>query len=121
MKNVLKKCNIITYKKIKKASETQTFKITIKLNNRRITTIINNNATINFISQRLMKALNLFTQIKTNSYEIIVINESNLKSKNKKQITKKIQFLSMIIQQHHKEIILNIANIISYNIVLKLS
>ena len=83
--------------------------------------MINNNATTNFILQQLIKTLNLFTQIKTNSHEIIVINKSNLKSKNKKQITKKTQLLSIAIQQYHKKIILNIANIINHNIVLKLS
>ena len=92
MKNVLKKCNTITYKKIKEFSETQTFKIIIKLDNRRIIIIIDNNATTNFILWQLVKTLNLFTRIKANSYEIIVINENNLKSKNEKQITKKHNF-----------------------------
>ena len=97
MKSVLKEYNTIIYKKIKNINKTRTFKIIIKFNNRRITIIIDNNATTNFILQQLMKTLNLFTQIKTNSYEIIVINENNLKSKNKKQITKKTRLLSITI------------------------
>ena len=120
MKGVLKECNTTAYKKIKKVNETRTHKTTIKLDNRQVTAMIDNNATTNFISRQLIKTLNLFTQIKKKSYKLIVINENNLKSKNKKQIIKKTRFLLIIIQRYHEKIIFNIANIISYNIVLKL-
>ena len=67
-----------------------------------------------------MKKLNLFIKKKEKFYELIVINKNSLKSKNEKQITKKTQFLSIIIQQHYKKIFFNIVSIINYNIVLKL-
>ena len=82
--------------------------------------MIDSDATTNFISQQLMKTLNLLIQIKKKLYELIVINGSSLKSENKKQIIKETRFLSMVIQQHYKKIIFDITNIISYNIVLKL-
>ena len=44
-----------------------------------------------------MKKLNLFTQVKNNLYELIVINESRLKLKKKEQVKEKTRFLSIII------------------------
>ena len=79
-------------KKIKKTNDIHTWKIIVNFDNRRIITMIDNNATNNFISKRLIKTLNLSTQFKKVSYELIVINENNLKSKKDEQIKKKQKF-----------------------------
>ena len=80
--------------------------------------MINNDATNNFISKKLIKTLNLSTQFKKTLYELIVINKNKLKKN--EQIKKKTKFLLMIIQHHHEKIFFDIVNMINHNFVLKL-
>ena len=69
------------YKKIKKINNIRTWKIIIKFDIRQITIMINNDATNNFISKKLIKILNLSTQFKKNVVRINCYKQKQFKKK----------------------------------------
>ena len=122
MKNSLKKCNntIKILQQMNSTNYARTFCTSIRLKFHRFTTMINFDATRNFVFSFFVNKKDLLTQKKKNVYNLIIINKNSLKS-NDEMIIEKIIFLTITFQQHHEEFTLNIVRMINHDIVLKMS
>ena len=109
MKNSRKKCNntIRILQQLNSTNYARIFCTFIRFKFHRFTTIINFDATRNFVSSFFVNKKNLLTQKKKNAYNLMIINENSLKD-NDEIIIEKIIFLTIIFQQHHEEFTLNI-------------
>ena len=58
-------------------------------------------------------------QKKNNSYNLIVVDRNSLSDRNER-VMKETRPLSVTIQHHHKKIIFDIVQMITYNIVLEM-
>ena len=100
-------------------SYARTFCTFIRLEFHRLTTMINFDATRNFVSSSFVNKKDLLTQKKKNVYSLMTIDEDSLKS-NDEMIIEEIIPLTMTFQQHHEELILNIVRMINHDIVLRM-
>ena len=91
----------------------------IRINDHKITIIINSNASTNFISTNFVNRKKLFTRSKNDNYSLITINDKTLLNNNK-MMNLKTRSLSIVIQQYHEKNIFDIIEMITHNIVLKL-
>ena len=114
-----KKCNMIVYKQLNLINTTSIFQTSINVNEHRFTTMIDSNATENFMSQNFIERKRLFTRKKNDSYDLIIIDENSLSNENEKMNTK-IKSLSIAIQRHHEELIFDIVRMITHDVVLKM-
>ena len=121
MKGSLKKYNNTTkvLQQLNSTSYARTFCTLIRLRSHRLTTMINFDATKNFVSSSLVNRKSLLTQKKKDAYNLMTIDGDPLKG-NDEMITKEIILLTMTFQQHHKEFTLNIVRMINHDIVLKM-
>ena len=119
MKGSLSKCNNTTkaLQQLNSTSYARIFCTFIRFEFHRLTTMINFDATRNFVSSSLVNRKNLFTQKKKDVYNLMIINENSLKN-NDEMIIEEIIFLTMTFQQHHEEFTLNIVRMINHDIVL---
>ena len=119
MKGSLKKCNMTkrALQQLNSTSYARTFCTSIRIKLHRFTTMINFDATRNFVSSSLVNKKGLSTQKKKNVYNLMTIDENSLKS-NDEMIIEKIIPLTMTFQQHHEEFTLNIVRMINHDIVL---
>ena len=122
MKNSLKKCNNTTkvLQQLNSTNYARTFCTFIRFEFHRFTTMINFDATRNFVSSFLVNKKDLLTQKKKNAYNLMTINENSLKG-NDEIIIEKIISLTMTFQQHHEEFTLNVVRMINHDIVLRMS
>ena len=100
-------------------SYARTFCTLIRFEFHRLTTMINFDATRNFVSSSLVNRKDLLTQKKKDAYNLMTIDEDPLKN-NDEIIIEKIIFLTMTFQQHHEELTLNIVRMINHDIVLEM-
>ena len=121
MKNSLQKCNNIekTLQQINSINYARIFCTSIRLRFHRFTTMINFDATRNFVSSSLVDKKELLTQKKKNVYNLMTIDENSLKN-NDEMIIEEIIFLTMTFQQHYKELTLNIVRMINHDVVLEM-
>ena len=121
MKNSLKKCNNTTrvLQQLNSTSYARIFCTFIRLEFHRLTTMINFDATRNFVSSFLVNKKGLLTQKKKNAYSLVTINEDPLKS-NDEMIIEEIIPLTITFQQHHEKFTLNIVRMINHDIVLEM-
>ena len=121
MKNSLKKCNNTTraLQQLNSTNYARTFCTSIRFEFHRFTTMINFDATRNFVSLSFVNKKGLFTQKKKNAYNLIFINEDSLKN-NDEMIIEEIMSLTITFQQHHEKFTLNIVRMINHDIVLKM-
>ena len=121
MKGPLQKCNTTrrALQQLNSTSYARTFCTPIRLESHRFTTMINFDATRNFVSSSLMDRKGLLIQKKKNAYSLVTINRDPLKG-NDEMIIKEIISLTMTFQQHHKEFTLNIVRMINHDIVLRM-
>ena len=119
MKGPLRECNNIerALQQLNSTSYARIFCTLIRLESHRFTTMIDFDATRNFVSSSLVDRKDLFTQKKKDAYSLMAINEDSLKS-NDEMITKEIIPLTMTFQQHHEELTLNIVRMTNHDIVL---
>ena len=119
MKGPLQECNNIerALQQINSTNYARTFCTPIRLKSHRLTTMINFNATGNFVSSSLVDRKGLPTQKKKDAYSLVTINGDPLKS-NDEMIIEEIIPLTMTFQQHHEELTLNIVRMISHDVVL---
>ena len=90
------------------------FRIQIKIQKQIYETLIDSDATENFIFQIFMNREEFSTRKFEKSYLIQVVNEDELDTK----ITKKTAFMIMTIQNHQEALIFDIVEMIIYNIIL---
>ena len=121
MKDSLKECNNTTkaLQQINSTSYARTFCTSIRLRSHRLTTMINFDATRNFVSSSLVNRKGLSTQKKKDAYSLMTIDKDPLKG-NDEMIIEEIIPLTMTFQQHHEELTLNIVRIINHDIVLRM-
>ena len=121
MKNSLKKCNNTTkvLQQLNSTNYARIFCTFIRFEFHRFTTMINFDATKNFISSFFVNKKNLFTQKKKNAYNLMTIDKNSLKG-NDEMIIEEIIFLTITFQQHHEEFTLNVVRMINHDIVLKM-
>ena len=121
MKNSLKKCNNTTkvLQQLNSTNYARTFCTFIRFEFHRFTTMINFDATRNFVSSFFVNKKDLLTQKKKNAYKLMIINEDSLKG-NDEMIIEKIIPLTMTFQQHYEKVTLNIVRMINHAIVLKM-
>ena len=121
MKSSLKECNNTTrvLQQLNSTNYARIFCTLIRFEFHRFTTMINFDATKNFVSLSFVNRKNLFIQKKKNAYNLMIINENSLKD-NDEMIIKEIMSLTMTFQQHHEEFTLNIVRMINHDIVLKM-
>ena len=122
MKGSLRECNNTTkaLQQINSTSYARTFCTSIRLRFHRLTTMINFDATRNFVSSSLVNRKSLPTQKKKNAYSLMTIDEDSLKD-NDEMIIEEIISLTMTFQQHHEELTLNVVRMINHDIVLRMS
>ena len=92
----------------------------IKVNDCRLTTIIDFDAINNFMIKALVERKEYSTQKKSNVQNLVIVNKNSLFARNEK-VNKETKLLSIAIQQHHEKLAFNIVRIITHNIVLKMS
>ena len=121
MKSSLKECNNTTrvLQQLNSTSYARAFCTFIRFEFHRLTTMINFDATRNFVSSSLVDKKDLLIQKKKDVYNLMIINEDSLKG-NDEMIIKKIIPLTMTFQQHHEEFTLNIVRMINHDIVLRM-
>ena len=121
MKNSLKECNNTTrtLQQLNSTNYARTFCTLIRLEFHRLTTMINFDATKNFVSLFFVNKKNLLIQKKKNVYNLMIIDKNSLKN-NDEMIIEKIIFLTITFQQHHEKFTLNIVRMINHDIVLKM-
>ena len=121
MKNSLKECNNIikVLQQLNSTSYARIFCTLIRFESHQFTTMIDFDATRNFVSSSLVNKKDLSTQKKKNVYSLMIINENSLKN-NDEMIIEEIIFLTMTFQQHHEEFTLNIVRMINHDIVLRM-
>ena len=119
MKGSLQECNNIkrALQQINSTNYARTFCASIRFGSHRLTTMINFDATRNFVSSSLVDRKGLSTQKKKNAYSLMTIDEDPLKG-NDEMIIEEIILLTMTFQQHHEELTLNIVRMINHDIVL---
>ena len=119
MKNSLQECNNIekALQQINSINYARIFCTLIRFEFHRFTTMINFDATRNFVSSSLVDRKGLPTQKKKNAYSLVTINEDPLQSNNE-MIIEEIISLTMTFQQHHEELTLNIVRMINHDVVL---
>ena len=119
MKGSLKECNNTTkaLQQLNSTSYTRTFCTLIRFKFHRFTTMIDFDATRNFVSSSLVDRKSLLTQKKKDAYNLVTIDEDPLKG-NDEMIIEEIIPLTMTFQQHHEELTLNIVRMINHDIVL---
>ena len=100
-------------------SYARTFCTLIRLRSHRLTTMINFDATRNFVSSSLVDRKGLFTQKKKDAYNLVTIDGDPLKG-NDEMIIEEIIPLTMTFQQHHEELTLNVVRMINHDIVLEM-
>ena len=121
MKDSLKECNNTTraLQQLNLINYARTFCTFIRFESHRLTTMINFDATRNFISSSFVDRKDLPTQKKKDAYNLMTINGDSLKG-NDEMIIEKIISLTMIFQQHYEELTLNIIRMINHDIVLRM-
>ena len=121
MKNSLQKCNntIRVLQQLNSTNYARTFCTSIRFEFHRFTTMINFDATRNFVSSSFVNKKGLFIQKKKNAYNLMIINGDSLN--NNEMIIEEITFLTITFQQHHEEFTLNIVRMINHDIVLGMS
>ena len=122
MKDSLKKCNNTTRALQQKNSTNyaRTFCTLIRFEFHQLITMIDFDATRNFVSSFLVNKKDLFTQKKKNVYNLMIINGNPLKD-NDEMIIEKIISLTITFQQHYEEFTLNVVRMINHDIVLEMS
>ena len=122
MKDSLKECNNTTrvLQQINSTNYARTFCTPIRLKFHQFTTMINFDATKNFVSSFLVNKKDLLTQKKKNAYSLVTIDGDPLKG-NDEMIIEEIIPLTMTFQQHHEEFTLNVVRMINHDIVLGMS
>ena len=119
-KKHIKKFNFTTHVQLKTTSNTiLQFTTSIRINNYKITTIINSNALTNFMLINFVNKKKIFTRSKNDNYSFIIINDKTLLKKNK-IMNLKTKSLSIIIQQYYEKNIFDVIEIIIHDVVLKL-
>ena len=115
----MKKCNntIKVLQQLNLTNYARIFCTFIRFEFHRFTTMINFDATRNFVSSSLVNKKGLPTQKKKNAYNLVTIDEDPLKG-NDEMIIEEIIPLTMTFQQHHEEFTLNIVRMINHDIVL---
>ena len=81
--------------------------------------MIDSSATKNFMSQNFIERINFFIRRKNDTYDLMIIDENSLSSKNERMNTKIIS-LSLVIRQHHEKFIFDIMRMITHDVVLKM-
>ena len=122
MKNSSKKCNI-TIKALQQLNSTSYARIFctfIQFELHRLTTMMNFDATRNFVSSFFVNKKKLLIRKKIDAYNLMTINGDPLKDNNE-IITKEITLLKMTFQQHYEELVLNVVDMINHDIVLRMS
>ena len=119
MKGPLQECNNIekALQQINSINYARTFCTSIRLKSHRFTTMINFDATRNFVSSSLVNKKDLSTRKKKDAYSLMTIDGDPLKG-NDEMIIEEIISLTMTFQQHHEELTLNIVRMTSHDIVL---
>ena len=106
---------IICKKQIELTNNTTLFQIDITINESRHNTIISFESENNYISTILTRKKEFSTRSKNkNVFETFVIEREFINKMNQETIS-----LSVIIQQHHKELIFDLIKMIIHEIILK--
>ena len=121
MKGSLQECNNIerALQQLNSTSYARTFCTSIRFEFHRLTTMIDFDATRNFVSSSLVDRKSLLTQKKKDAYNLVTIDEDPLKG-NDEMIIEEIIPLTMTFQQHHEEFTLNVVRMINHDIVLRM-
>ena len=117
IKNISLKCNF-TIQKFFLMKYVRVFEKYIYLNKKRAFVMIEFKTTNNFISQRLIDKFDVKRKFKKISYNLIILNEKSLSNDND-QILYKIESITLMMNNHKKQLFLNIIQMINHNIVLK--
>ena len=80
--------------------------------------MIDSKITNNFISQRLIDKYGATIKLKKDSYNLMILNGSSL-SNDDGRIRHKIASVTLMINNHKKQLFLNIVRMINHNIVLE--
>ena len=100
-------------------THTRCFITLIKINDCRLTTMIDSNAIDNFMARALVKRKEYSTRRKSNAYNLVIVNENSLLVENER-VNKETKLLLIAIQQHHEKLIFDIVEMITYDIVLEM-
>ena len=120
IESISKKCNTIIQKQqLNSASYTCTFKMSININEHKITVMIDSDTTEIFMFKKMTDSKEFTIQKKNDSYDLIVVDENSLFNENERVI-EETKSLSVTIQCHHEKIIFDIVQMITHNIVLKI-
>ena len=119
MKGPLQECNNTkrVLQQLNSTSYARTFCTPIRLEFHQFTTMIDFDATRNFVSSSLVNRKGLPTQKKKDAYSLVTIDGDPLKGNDGMIIEETIP-LTMTFQQHHEEFTLNIVRMINHDIVL---
>ena len=114
---------MISSKQLNTANYTQLFCTLINVNRHQYTAMINSDAMRNFMFKDFAEKKELFIQKKLNkkTYDLIDIDRDSLAKDSNRRVIEKIILLSVCIQCHHEELTFDIIEMISHNIVLKMS
>jgi len=96
------------------------FITSVKINGRRFIAMIDSGATGNFMVRALVKKEDYSTQKKPNVYSLMAVDENSLSDENER-VDRETKPLSIAIQQHHEKLIFDIMEIITHDIVLRMS
>ena len=80
-----------------------------------VNTLVDSEATENYIAMMYTQKRDISIIQKSKCYSLELFNEQQ------KQMKKKIKFLSIIAQQHHEKIFFNVVELITHNIILRIS
>ena len=116
IKSRSRKCNVTVRKKqIESTNSTTLFQIVITIDESRHTAMIDSGSKNNYVSTVLTRRKEFPTRLKSkDAFEAFVIEEEFVNKMNQKMIS-----LSVVIQQHHEELIFDLIKMIIHEIILK--
>ncbi len=81
--------------------------------------MVDSDAIDNFMARALVEREEYSTRKKPNAYNLIIVDGNPLLDENEK-VNKETKLLSIAIRQHHEELIFNIVEMTTYDIVLEM-
>jgi len=81
--------------------------------------MVDSDATDNFMVRALVKREEYFTRKKPDAYNLMIVDGNSLLDENER-VNKETKPLLIAIQQHHEELIFDIVEIITHDIVLEM-
>ena len=111
---------MIAQKQLNSVNYARIFQTSINVYERQFTTMIDFDATKNFMSKKLVDKKEFFTREKNDEYDLIIINDNSLFNENER-ISQKTKSLSIKTQLCRELLVFDIVRMIIHDIVLKMS